>query len=118
VKNTGANFDSEDAGQGPKQQRWLPDLPTRKASAKGKVGGEDVGGKVPGSGSREDVPVEATASVDKDKTPEEKEMDISPIKIDASSLESSSPECSDDDGDFLDLLVDTLDGEFDPELLI
>lgn len=35
------------------------------------------------------------------------------------SSESSSFESSDDDGDdFLDLLVDSLDGEFDPELLI
>jgi len=35
------------------------------------------------------------------------------------SSESSSFESSDDDSDdFLDLLVDSLDGEFDPELLI
>lgn len=36
---------------------------------------------------------------------------------DITTSDSSSPESSDDE-DFLDLLVDTLDGEFDPELLI
>eukprot|EP01083_Nonionella_stella_P207657 754155_1 len=36
----------------------------------------------------------------------------------SSSSESGSFESSDDGDDFLDLLVDSLDGEFDPELLI
>lgn len=53
---------------------------------------------------------EATATTDQDKA-----QDYASALESDTSTDSSS---DDDDGSFLDLLVDTLDGEFDPDLLL
>lgn len=125
VKITGANFDSStDLKQSTQQQ--LPGLPLCNSSAKNEMEGEVAGGPVLSGGTPEEASVEAAGSanqgLDQDKiTLTAMDCDltkIEPTKVDVSSLESISPETSDDDGDFLDLLVDTLDCDFDPELLI
>lgn len=83
-----------------------------------------VGGVTSSSGSADEVPAKVAVPpnqvVSQTTTPvlDTSEIDVSPINVDVSSLESSSPACNDDDVDLLDLLVDTLDGEFDPDLMI
>ena len=101
---TGARLGS-DSGNGKQvQQGQVPGLPTRNSQVKDKEGGE--GEEV---ASDDKVGMKVTQGT----------VGMAQAKIvdDVSSLESDTPHSSDDE-DFLDLLVDTLDGEFDPELLI
>lgn len=81
--------------------------------------GEEVG-SILGGGTRVEAPTEAQACAD-EVVYQEMSLEAGnsdSTEVDMSILDSSSPESSDDDIDFLDLLVDSLDGEFDPDLLI
>jgi len=112
VKIAGANFDSS-AGEITERRggQHLPVSPTaRDPKARAEVG-DEVGGLVTsGRVTREGAaPAGPSALADQDTTPH----------VVHTSGESSSSESSDDDGeDFLDLLVDTLAGDFDPDLFI
>mmetsp|Transcript_1148 Transcript_1148/g.2407 ORF Transcript_1148/g.2407 Transcript_1148/m.2407 type:complete len:91 (-) Transcript_1148:177-449(-) len=79
---------------------------------------EEVGSVV-SSGSGDEASSEAEAAANEVANQETtlKAVDFD-VTVDVSTLESGSLESSDDDTDFLDLLVDSLDGEFDPDLLI
>lgn len=72
--------------------------------------------------TQDEASSEAQASVNADELKNEettfKAVGLGMTGMDVPTLESCSPETSDDDIDFLDLLVDSLDGEFDPDLLI
>lgn len=57
---------------------------------------------------------EATATTDQDKAQDY----ASALESDTSTDSNTDSSSDDDDGSFLDLLVDTLDGEFDPDLLL
>ena len=109
----GANFDSS-AGEmtaerrGGQQPPTLLPVPDSKARAEG---GEGVGGLVSSIRVVQEgvAPSGQSALANRETTPH----------VVHTSGESSSPESSDDDGeDFLDLLVDTLAGDFDPDLFI
>ena len=128
VKITGANFDSSSKDIDLKQQqqkeeeKQLPALPKCDPLVTTKeVDGMASGGSVVSDGgASEVVPTEATKGAmtqgTMNQAPKTTE-DVAALSVDPSPP-TCSPESSDDDGDFLDLLVDTLDGEFDPELLI
>ena len=93
----------------------VPALPTSDPFVEAKEE-EEVKVKVAGGVAREN---DCVASWDGAK--EGDERDATPKEGSAESVSSggnTSPESSDDDEDFLDLLVDTLDGEFDPNLLL
>ena len=112
VKIAGANFDSS-AGEMTERRggQHLPCFPTTCDSKARAGGGDEVGGLVTsGRVIREGAaPAEPSALADRDTTPH----------VVRTSGEISSSESSDDDGeDFLDLLVDTLAGDFDPDLFI
>jgi len=122
VKITGANFDSkgvEAAAVVPKvqaeeqqQHGKFPGLPVRSSKVKVEGVGMEVGTVAKGA----DAVASSSGIVAGAPTPE---VGAAVCAVDdATSLESSSPESSDDDEDLLDLLVDTLDGEFDPDLMI
>jgi len=121
VKITGANFDSkgvEAAAVVPKvqteeqQQGKFPGLPVTSS----KVKDEGVGIKVGTVAKGAEAVASSSVIVAGAPTPE---VGAAVCAVDdVTSLESSSPESSDDDEDLLDLLVDTLDGEFDPDLMI
>lgn len=117
MKITGANFDSPKDNL---KQEQLSALPKCNLSAKINEVGMVAGNAVSDSGALEEVPMEAataaTLALDPFQTAEVALSQVASEEVPM--LESSSPESTDDDGDFLDLLVDTLDGEFDPELLI
>lgn len=110
---SGANFDSSldktVIKQPQQQERTQPSgLPTCDSTVKDKRGEEVVNSSTPDAMS-----VEATNTVNDVMIHQGNNKDDDPP-----TLESSSSESSDDDEDFLDLLVDTLDGEFDPQLMI
>lgn len=110
---SGANFDSSldktVIKQPQQQERAQPSgLPTCDSTVKDMRGEEVVNSSTPDAMS-----VEATNTVNDVMIHQGNNKDDDPP-----TLESSSPESSDDDEDFLDLLVDTLDGEFDPQLMI
>lgn len=81
---------------------------------------EEVDNIAASSGTPDETSVEAVSlneMKDLDKTPEL--VDFVLTADDLSTLGgSSASDTSDDDEDFLDLLVDSLDGEFDPNLLL
>ena len=110
---SGANFDSSldktVIKQHQQQEKAQPSgLPTCDSMVKDKKGEEVVNSSTPDAMS-----VEATNKVNDVMIHQGNNKDDDPP-----TLESSSSESSDDDEDFLDLLVDTLDGEFDPQLMI
>ena len=110
---SGANFysslDKTVIKQPQQQERAQPSgLPTCDSTVKDKRGEEVVNSSTPDAMS-----VEATNKVNDVMIHQGNNKDDDPP-----TLESSSSESSDDDEDFLDLLVDTLDGEFDPQLMI
>ena len=110
---SGANFDSSldktVIKQHQQQERTqLSGLPTCDSTVKDKKGEDVVNSSTP-----DVMSVEATNTVNDVMNHQGNSKDDDPP-----TLESSSPESSDDDEDFLDLLVDTLDGEFDPQLMI
>jgi hypothetical protein len=111
VKITGANFDSsaEDMTKRREEQMLPLLLPAR--DPKGAEGGDEVSGLVSsGRVTWEGVALAGPSGLANQET--------TPYVVHASS-ESSSSESSDDNSeDFLDLLVDTLAGDFDPELFI
>lgn len=116
MKSTGALFESSDMDKTVKQHEQdmqLAGLPTCDSEMMSKGDGEVI---VNGSSSTPDFKsVEVVAGNEvlnhQDST--------TTLETSSESSESSSFESSDDDGDdFLDLLVDSLDGEFDPDLLI
>lgn len=87
----------------------VPALPTSDPSVEAKEE-EEIKVNVVGGVAREN---DCVASWDRAKeTPKEGSAES------VSSGGNTSFESSDDDQDFLDLLVDTLDGEFDPNLLL
>lgn len=111
---SGANFDSSLDKTVIKQHRQqekaqLSGLPMCDSTVKDKKGEEVVIDSTP-----DVISVEATNTVNDVMNHRGKNNKYD----DPPTLESSSPESSDDDEDFLDLLVDTLDGEFDPQLMI
>ncbi len=130
---SGANFDSYDKTTTIKQQQQQqgqakqpPTLPTSNSTVVIKDG-DGVHGTDVLSGDvalQEEAPVQMVegAFVDALASQASTQQDVVAAGVVAAcpSIESSSPESSDDE-DFLDLLADTLDGldgEFDPELLI
>ena len=108
---TGAHLDSDQAF-GNTQQRQGPGLPTRNSQAKGTEETEA------GGFARDDKAMtEATHGTGREKTAQDAGYETPKSDGELSSLASGAVDSSDDE-DFLDLLVDTLDGEFDPALLI
>lgn len=117
MKITGAKFDSsKDNAQ---QQQQPSGLPMCDSTVTNKEG-EGIGSTVP-SDAPDEALVEAVSSVTEAIGREDTQVaaDCEVINVgDVTTLEGGMPDSSDDDVDFLDLLVDSLDGEFDPELLI
>lgn len=107
---TGANFDSSTDNL---KQPQLPSLPTCDPLVKTKEG-EEALGTVLSSGGPEEAPIEMATIA----TQALNQVETVDAKDDVPIFESSSPESSHVDEDFLDLLVNTLDGDFDPDLLI
>ena len=113
---SGALFESSDIDKTVKQHEQdmqLAGLPTCDSTVMNKGDGEveDGSNSTPDFKSVEATVVGKEGLNHQDST--------STLEASSTSGESSSFESSDDDGDdFLDLLVDSLDGEFDPELLI
>jgi len=111
VKITGADSSLADAVE----QQQPPVVPTCNPVAKNKEADEE-GGSVSSSVAQEGGLNEMTA---KNEAEIHDAMDPIAIKDMAHPPQAVvTPESSEDDGDLLDLLVDTLDGEFDPNLLI
>jgi len=106
VKITGATSDSltEDI-----DQQQLPTLPVLDSFVKSKEMGE--------VGSIESTSTPTEKLVDVACMNEAKDQDETEDGLFAHEL-SSAFGLSDEDVDFLDVLVDTLDGEFDPNLLL
>jgi hypothetical protein len=137
VKIAGANFDSskDETTERWEEQRHPAPLPACDSRAKTTKTGSEVGGRAISSA---DVRVgaasagRAAASANQDAAPhvtsasseisssestdDDNEEAASHVMF-ASSVSSCS-ESDDDEKDFLDLLVDTLDGDFDPDLFI
>lgn len=117
MKTTGANFDSSMDNL---KQQQLSGLPMSSPLVKNKES-EEVGSMVD-SDSQDEASSEAQASVNanelKNQETSVKAVGLDTTGMEVPTLECCSPESSDDDIDFLDLLVDSLDGEFDPDLLI
>ena len=100
-------------GSNSKQQQ-IPGLPVCYPQVMNK-GGEDMEG-VEGTPGEASVGATQEAMATKDQ---EKAQDYaSALESDTSTDSSTDSSSDDDDGSFLDLLVDTLDGEFDPDLLL
>eukprot|EP00579_Thalassiosira_antarctica_P015133 CAMPEP_0201944784 /NCGR_PEP_ID=MMETSP0903-20130614/53571_1 /ASSEMBLY_ACC=CAM_ASM_000552 /TAXON_ID=420261 /ORGANISM="Thalassiosira antarctica, Strain CCMP982" /LENGTH=403 /DNA_ID=CAMNT_0048487839 /DNA_START=133 /DNA_END=1345 /DNA_ORIENTATION=- len=115
VKITGA--DSDSSTDNIKQQQ-LSGLPMCDSMVKNKTS-EEVDSIAASSGTPDEASVEAVSlneMKDLDKTPEL--VDFVLTADDLSTLGGSSASDTSDDEDFLDLLVDSLDGEFDPNLLL
>ena len=107
---TGAHLDSDQAF-GNTQQRQGLGLPARNSQVKGTEGTEA------GGFARDDKAMaEATHRTGRETT-QDAGYETPKSDGELSSLASGAVDSSDDE-DFLDLLVDTLDGEFDPALLI
>ena len=107
---TGAHLDSDQAF-GNTQQRQGLGLPTRNSQAKGTEGTEA------GGFARDDKAMAEATHGSGRETPQDAGYETPKSDGELSSLASGAVDSSDDE-DFLDLLVDTLDGEFDPALLI
>lgn len=109
MKITGAPSDSPAESQDGEQRQPLPGLPACDPQVKKEEEREEVGS------------VASTATISEEASAKTEEASLEHVELDlakqgdVSSLESPS---SDDDEDFLDLLVDTLEGDFDPDLLI
>ena len=116
VKITGADSDLSSANI---KQQQLSGLPMCDSMVTNKTS-EEVDNIAASSGTPDEASVEAVSlneMKDLDKTPEL--VDFVLTADDLSTLGgSSASDTSDDDEDFLDLLVDSLDGEFDPNLLL
>ena len=114
---SGALFDSSDMDKTVKQHdqdMQLAGLPTCDSTVMNEGDGKvivDVSSSTPDFKSVEDVVAGNEVLSHQDST--------TTVETSSTSGESSSFESSDDDSDdFLDLLVDSLDGEFDPALMI
>jgi hypothetical protein len=114
VKITGANFNSSSGCN--EQQQQLTGLLMCNSEVKNKEGVED--GSVLSSGSPDDASVSGGAFAVNTLMGQETAQVVGYSNDGTVHLESGTPDISDDDEDFLDLLVDTLDGDFDPNLLI
>jgi hypothetical protein len=131
VEIAGANFDSfkDETTERWGEKRPSAHLPERDSRAKTTKGGNEVGGQV---SSSEDVRVREAASADREvaphviftsgeiSSPEASDDDNQEAASHCmfTSSESSFSESDDDDKDFLDLLVDSLDCDFDPDLFV
>mmetsp|Transcript_2881 Transcript_2881/g.4978 ORF Transcript_2881/g.4978 Transcript_2881/m.4978 type:complete len:101 (-) Transcript_2881:213-515(-) len=95
------------------QQQQIPALPKRTSSASDSESGEKVS-----VGMADDVSEAKSVSSDDTKNQVSIQEAVMEDSCGGSISGSSGSETSDNDEDFLDLLVDTLDGEFDPNLLL
>merc|ERR1712008_337525 len=112
VKITGANSDS--SLDHIKQQQQVSVLPVCDSLVKDREGQEVD--SIVRSGTPEEAPVEVNTFATNQNEMQES-VECVPGKDNVFTSEGSDASYLDDiDGDFLDLLVDTLDGEFDPNL--
>ncbi len=116
MKITGANDDSPSVDLIKQQEERLSEIPQCDSMVMIKKGGGEMG-----CSASSDLRLEDDHSSDQESTSTQADStDSSEVLNEVTSVERSSSESSDDDTDdedFLDLLVNTLDGEFDPDLL-
>jgi len=116
VKITGVSNQGSSAESVEPQQ--LSGLPARDPVAEGEKVGEIEG--MASCGVQDGLSIEVASLKDKKDEEQVEEVVHPPLVAGAAPIfsESISHDSSNDDADLLDLLVDTLDGEFDPNLLI
>lgn len=100
------------------ERQQLSGLPACNPVVEGEKGGEIEG--MASCGVQDGVSIEAASLKDEKDKEQMEEVPDPPLVACAtpSFNELISQDSSTDDADLLDLLVDTLDGEFDPNLLI
>lgn len=116
MKITGVSNQGSSAESVERQQ--LSGLPACDPVAEGEKAGEIEG--MASCGAQDGVSIEAASLKDKKDEEQVGEVAHPPLVEGATPIFSESilHDSSNDDADLLDLLVDTLDGEFDPNLLI
>ena len=118
MKSGALLFDSSDMDKTVKQHEQdmqLAGLPTCDSEMMSKGDGEVV---EDGSSSTPDMSVEAAVAGNEVLNHQDSTTTLETSSTSESSESTSFDSSDDDSDDFLDLLVDSLDGEFDPALLI
>ena len=125
MKITGAHPDSSKdlLRDTDKKQQQPSALPLSDPKVTGKGDGEEIGGDGISEGSPDDVVSVVEASEVKEyqknlSSDVDEGHSDAPSSLGSVTSDSSDADSSDDDEAYLDILVDSLDGDYDPELLI